>query len=170
MGVLLCSTTVILCWGLELPTISPTKEALSSEGVSGKKVRPLAIAWPSSRFTGFICSAPPLLLCSIAIMITLPQSGQRSSPFNPPTVRLAPAQEQKSLFALSTAVWADGCAGGFDSWSPMVPSFSSSSSLCNNGSWFSPSMSARSSPASLLLCYNNNKQIIELNVFKTPAD
>ena len=164
MGVLLCSATVILCWGLELPTISPTKEVLSSEGVSGKKVRPLANAWPSDRF---ICSVPPLLLCSIAI--TLPQSGQRSSPFDPPTVRLAPAQEQKSLFALSTAVWIGGCAGGFDSWSPMVPSFSSSSSLCN-GSWFSPSMSARPSPASLLLCYNNNKQIIELNVFKTPAD
>ena len=161
MGVLLGSATVILCWGLELPTISPTKEVLSSEGVSGKKVRPLAIAWPSNRFTGFICSGPPLLLCSIAIMITLPQCGQRSSPFAPPTVRLAPAQEQKSLFVLSTAVWANDCAVGFDSWSPMVPSFSSSSSLCN-GSWFSPSMSARPSPASLLLLYNNNKQQISL--------
>ena len=157
MGVLICSATVILCWGLELPTISPTKEVLSSEGVSGKKVRPFANAWPSDRF---ICSVPPLLFCSISA-ITLPQSGQRSSPFAPPTVRLAPAQEQKSLFVLSTAVWANECAGGFDSWSPMVPSFSSSSSLCN-GSWFSPSMSARPSPASLLLFYNNNKQQISL--------
>lgn len=166
MGVLLCSATVILCWDLELPTISPTKEVLSSEGVSGKKVRPFANAWPSDRF---VCTVPPLLLCSISA-ITLPQSGQRRSspPFDPPTVRLAPAQEQKSLFVLSTAVWADGCAGGFDSWSPIVPLFSSSSSLCN-GSWFSPSMSPRPSPASSLLCYNNNKQIIELNVFKTPA-